>query len=156
MRDRAGDEICAVDWVYGAAMLVRRVTYRQAGLLDECSFFMYSEEVDWCKRIKSTPRATGTGNWQIYYVPQAQVVHYEGRSSEQASAKRMIWFNTSKVHYFRKHHGAFKALVLRAALLAMFVYQTGIESAKWLLGHRRDLRAQRVKAYASVLRSGLK
>ena len=30
------------------------------------------------------------------------------------------------------------------------------KGAKWLVGHKRPLRAQRMKAYAQVLRSGLK
>jgi hypothetical protein len=40
-------------------------------------------------------------------------------------------------------------------LLMMFAYQFLEESAKWLVGHKRALRAARVKAYAQVLRSGL-
>jgi GT2 family glycosyltransferase len=163
MRDQPDNQVCDVDWLYGAAMLVRWETVQQCGPLDEDTFFMYSEEVDWCKRIKSTPvsRFDNEGlrmvlHWRIVHVPQARIIHHEGKSSEQASAKRMIYFNTSKVRYFRKHHGKLQAAILRVALLGMFAYQLALESAKWLLGHRRPLRAQRVQAYREVLRSGLK
>ncbi len=149
VRDRRDDEVCAVDWVVGAAMLVRWEAYQQVGGLDERSFFMYSEELDWCRRIKAA-------GWQVLYDPRAVIVHHEGRSSAQVSAQRMIYFNTSKVRYFAKHHGQAQAGVLRAALLSMFAWQWALEGAKWLLGHRRDLRAERMRAYAQVLRSGLR
>jgi GT2 family glycosyltransferase len=149
MRDVDDQLTCQVDWVYGAAMLVRCSAYRQCGLLDTQTFFMYSEEVDWCKRIK------GAG-WQVVYLPAAKIVHYEGRSSAQVSAKRMIYFNTSKVRYFRKHHGKLRATILRLALLDMFAYQLLLESVKWLVGHKRTLRQERIRAYWAVLKSRLK
>jgi N-acetylglucosaminyl-diphospho-decaprenol L-rhamnosyltransferase len=148
MQDQADDEACDVDWVVGAAMFVRHAAYQQVGLLDEASFFMYSEETDWCKRMKDA-------GWGVVYLPQAEVVHYEGRSSQQASAQRMKLFNTSKVRYFAKHHGAWQAELLRLWLLGQFVWQLGLEQVKWLLGNQRDLRAERMRAYLSVLRSGL-
>lgn len=147
-RDCPDDKVCEVDWVVGAAMLVRWEAYWQVGGLDERSFFMYSEELDWCRRIKAA-------GWKVIYDPRAQIVHYEGKSSEQVSAQRMIYFNTSKVRYFAKHHGRLQATLLRLALLGMFAWQWVLEGAKWLLGHRRALRAERVRAYAQVLRSGL-
>lgn len=162
MRDFRDDEVCDVDWVYGAAMLVRRSTYQQCGLLDEASFFMYSEEMDWCKRIKGKPIASGKAGmpsaqtWRIVYFPPAGIVHYEAQSSTQVSARRYIYFNTSKVRYFRKYHGALQASILRGWLLALFTQQTMIEGLKWLAGHKRPLRSERIKAYVAVLRSGLR
>ena len=52
MADTPDDAIQRVDWVVGACLLVRRQAYEQVGGLDE-GFFMYSEELDWCRRIKS-------------------------------------------------------------------------------------------------------
>ncbi|MCX7838191.1 MAG: glycosyltransferase family 2 protein [Anaerolineae bacterium] len=146
--DTRDDETQEVDWVTGAAMFVRRAVYEQIGGLDE-GFFMYSEELDWCYRAKRA-------GWRIVYLPTAQVIHHEGKSSEQVLAARDIHFHSSKVRFFRKHHGTFVAEILRAFLLAMFAYQIVEESLKWLLGHKRALRAARVKAYWQVLQSGLK
>jgi len=148
MRDTSDDATQQVDWVNGSVMFVRREVYDQVGGFDE-GFFMYSEELDWCYRAKHA-------GWQIVYLPTAQVTHYEGKSSEQAAARRDIHFNSSKVRFFRKYHGAFVAEILRAFLLLTFVYQMAEESFKWLLGHKRELRAQRVKAYWQVVKSGLK
>ncbi len=46
--------------------------------------------------------------------------------------------------------------LLRLFLLFMFVFQSLEEGVKWLLGHKRPMRAARMKAYWQVLRSGLK
>lgn len=145
--DRAPDVIQDVDWVVGAAMFVRREAITAAGLLDE-SFFMYSEELDWCRRIKAQ-------GWRVVYLPTAQIVHHEGKSSEQVVPARHIHFQRSKIRYFRKHHGRLTAGLLRAFLLATYAYQLALEMAKWLLGHRRSLRRERVAAYWQVLRSRL-
>jgi len=148
MLDTRDDATQEVDWINGAAMFVRRVVYEQIGGFDE-SFFMYSEELDWCYRAKQA-------GWQIVYLPTAQVVHHEGKSSEQVVAARDIHFHSSKVRFFRKYRGAFIAEILRVFLLATFAFQLAEESAKWLLGHTRDLRTARVKAYWQVVKSGLK
>ena len=148
MRDTDDGATQEVDWINGSAMFTRREVYDQVGGLDE-AFFMYSEELDWCYRIKQA-------GWQIVYLPTAQITHYEGKSSEQVVAKRDIYFHSSKIRFFRKYHGAFVAEILRAFLLLMFAFQIADESAKWLLGHKRAMRAARVKAYWQVLASGLK
>ena len=147
MNDTRDDATQEVDWINGSAMFVRRAVYGQIGGLDE-AFFMYSEELDWCYRAKQA-------GWQIVYLPTAQVTHYEGKSSEQVVAARDIYFHSSKVRFFRKTRGAFVAEILRAFLLLMFAFQLAEESAKWLVGHKRALRAARVKAYWQVVRSGL-
>jgi N-acetylglucosaminyl-diphospho-decaprenol L-rhamnosyltransferase len=146
--DTPDDAIQPVDWVVGACLLVRREAYEQVGGLDE-GFFMYSEEMDWCRRIKDD-------GWEIVYLPTATVVHYGGKSSEQVVAARHIHFQSSKVRYFRKHHGALQAGALRWFLLATYAYQMAREGVKWLLGHKRALRRARIGAYRQVLRSGLR
>ena len=148
MADTPDNAIQPVDWVVGACLLVRREAYEQVGGLDE-GYFMYSEELDWCRRCKSA-------GWEIIYLPTATVIHYEGQSSEQVVPARHIHFQNSKIRYFRKYHGALQAEALRWFLLMTYVYQMAREGLKWLLGHKRPLRAERVKAYDQVLRSGLR
>jgi hypothetical protein len=148
IRDRGDDEVQEVDWVVGACLLARRQAIEQAGLLDE-GFFMYSEEMDWCRRFKEQ-------GWQAVYLPKAQVIHHEAKSSEQVKPLQHIQFQRSKVLYFRKHQGRWQAEILRLFLLATYVYQLAMESLKWLVGHKRPLRAERVRAHWQVLRSGLR
>jgi len=137
-----------VDWVVGACMMVRGEAIAQVGGMDE-AYFMYSEELDWCRRFKDA-------GWRVVFLPEAKVIHYEGRSSEQAVTARHINFQRAKLRYFRKYHGALQASVLRAFLLLVYGWQLLWEGLKGILGHRRPLRWQRVKAYWEVLRSGLR
>ncbi len=137
-----------VDWVVGAAMFARRAVYEQIGGLDE-RFFMYSEELDWCLRAKQN-------GWRVIYFPDARVLHHEAKSSAQVIAQRDIYFHSSKVRYFKKYHGNAQGELLRYFLLSMFAFQTFEEGAKYLVGHKRELRAARVRAYQQVLASGLK
>jgi N-acetylglucosaminyl-diphospho-decaprenol L-rhamnosyltransferase len=148
MADTADDAVQPVDWVVGACLLIRREAYEQVGGLDE-GFFMYSEEMDWCRRIRCA-------GWEILYLPTATVIHHEGKSSDQVVPARHIHFQSSKVRYFRKHHGTFQAETLRWFLLSTYVYQLGREGLKWLVGHKRPLRAERIRAYRQVLKSGLR
>jgi len=146
--DRPDGAVQDVDWVTGAALMARREAVEQVGPLDE-GFFMYSEELDWCRRFREA-------GWRVVYLPTAQIVHHVGKSSEQVVAARHIHFQTSKVRYFRKYHGPQAAEALRLFLLGNYAWQLGVEGAKWLVGHKRSLRAQRIAAYRQVLRSGLR
>ena len=82
--------------------------------------------------------------------------HFEAQSSAQVPAATHIRFNTSKVRYFAKYHGAFTGELLRWYLLGQFAVQLVLEWFKGLVGHKSDLRRARVAAYREVLRSGLK
>src|SRR5438477_60748 len=62
----------SVDWVSGAAMLVRRTAIDAVGRMDE-AFFMFNEDVDWCRRMNEA-------GWSVDYVPAASVVHHIGSS----------------------------------------------------------------------------
>jgi N-acetylglucosaminyl-diphospho-decaprenol L-rhamnosyltransferase len=136
-----------VDWVVGAAILTRREVLDRVGGFDE-GYFMYSEELDWCRRVAAA-------GWQIVYLPTAEIVHYEGKSSEQVVAARHIRFHRSRVRYFRKFHGAAAAEVLRFAVLGMFAVEWLLEAGKWLLGSKRPLRRERLRAYGQLLASRL-
>jgi GT2 family glycosyltransferase len=143
-----------VDWITGAAMLARRTALEEirqpqyAGPFDE-DFFMYSEEVDLCKRL-------GEAGWQILYVPEAVVIHYEAQSSGQIVKVREFYFQRSMIHYYQKHFGATWAAVLRHFLLWNMRGQLLIEATKWLLGHKRPLRASRIQTYRKLLATGLR
>jgi GT2 family glycosyltransferase len=143
------DRPCEVDWVVGAAMLARWKAVQQVGGLDEQNFFMYSEEVDWCKRMKDA-------GWRVVWLPLPVVIHHEGKSSGQVSTRRMQYFNTSKVRYLRKHHGARQAGIARWGLLALLRWEWLIEGIKRALGHQPAMRAERMKAFSEVIRTGLK
>lgn len=148
MEETGTANIQDVGWVVGAAMFVRRAVYAQIGGLDE-RFFMYSEEVDWCLRAHQA-------GWRIVFHPHARIIHHQAKSSEQVLAQRDIYYHSSKVRYLKKHHGALQGEILRFFTLSLFVWRLMQEGAKYAVGHKREMRAQRVKAYRQVLANGLK
>jgi len=148
MNDIPDDQITDVDWLVGACLMVRREAIAQVGLMDE-AYFMYSEELDWCRRIRSS-------GWRIVYIPDARIIHHVGKSSEQAATRRHVDYQRAKLRYFYKFHGPGAGFSLRVVLLLNYCWQILIESGKYLLGHKRELRRQRVQAYWQVLRTGLR
>jgi hypothetical protein len=153
--DRPDDAVSQVDWVVGACLLVRRAVLDEIGGFDE-GFFMYSEEMDLCRR------AVAAG-WQVVYLPEAVVTHHEGKSSEQAVAARHIHFHSSRVRYVRKYHGRLAGTIIRSFLLLTYVYQWLDETAKWLIGFlvpgqraKQAMRRERMAAYGQVLHSRLR
>jgi len=144
--DRSDDEPQEVDWVTGACFMVRREAIEDVGLMDE-GFFMYSEELDWCRRMREK-------GWKVIYLPQARVVHYGAQSSEQVKPFQHIQFQRSKIRYFRKYHGPLVAWSLRLFLILMYVALFLEEAVKWLLT-RHPLHRKRMRAYREVVRSGL-
>jgi GT2 family glycosyltransferase len=97
---------CATDWVAGASMMVRSEVFRDVGLLDE-KFFMYFEEVDFC-------RAARRKGWPCWYVPASRVVHLVGSATQLSDGRkhrrrRPTWWFDARRRYFVKNHGAIYA-----------------------------------------------
>lgn len=110
-----------VDWVSGAAMMIRREVLDQIGLLDE-GFFMYCEDVDICYRAHRA-------GWKVMYCPDAVITHMIARASDKNAAAMIIERHKSMFRFFRKHYAAessplvwpivIAGLVLRASVLVV-------------------------------------
>jgi GT2 family glycosyltransferase len=148
VQDRSDDEPQAVDWLVGACLCVRPSAAKQVGLFDQ-RFFMYSEELDWCRRF----RAAG---WGIDYVPFAEVQHLEGASSRLDLAARDRLFQVSKLEYAAKWHGPVAAQALRAYLVLEYVLRGLEESLKLALKSRIPERRARLRIISSGLRSAIR
>lgn len=101
-----------VDWVSGASMILRTEMLQHVGLLDE-DFFTYFEDVDLCQRAHAS-------GWQVWYVPQSRVIHFEGASSgigHQILKRRPAFWFQARRRYFLKNEGWFRA----ACIDAMFI-----------------------------------
>jgi N-acetylglucosaminyl-diphospho-decaprenol L-rhamnosyltransferase len=148
MQDTPDEGTFEVGWMQGSALVVRRAVYDQIGGLDE-GYIMFAEEMDWCKR-------THDAGWALVYVGDAHITHHGGKSTDQVVAQRHIYFQQSKVYYFHKHHGALVGEYLRVYLLTQYVWQLALEWLKGRLGHKPEMRRERVDAYCAVLKSGLR
>lgn len=105
MADFQYDQEAQVDQVMGAAFLIRNTLARQLGGLDE-SFWIWFEEVDYCKQAKDS-------GWNIIYTPSASIVHHGGVSFNQlVGIRRTKPFLDSAIVYARKHLGAPAAITL--------------------------------------------
>lgn len=143
--DPAGDQIQQCDWVPGCYLLIRRNVVDSLGLFDP-RFFLYYEEVDFCRRAKAA-------GWQVLYVPDTTVVHLGGESArsdgpvstegQQISALQI----ESELLYVRKYYG-------RMGLVG-FVVLSGVtdllHSAKWLIKHRNVRGLVPIRRRASLL-----
>ena len=127
-----GDEIREVDWGQSAALLVRRDAAEQIGWFDP-DFFVYSDEVDFCKRLRDA-------GWRTLYVPQAVAVHHEQLSTGAVPERRIVELSRNRDRYMRKHHSRAAAWTVR--LLTAFTYALRAVAAVVLPGHepRRYLR----------------
>ncbi len=144
-QDMADDGTYGVDWMQGSALMARRAVFDHIGGLDP-AFVMFFEELDWCKRAA----AAGYG---AVYLGEAYITHHGGGSTAQASARKHLLFQQSKLIYFRKHHGRLVAGWLRSVIVASYGLQVLVEGAKLMIGHKRDLRAARIRLYGEVLRA---
>jgi GT2 family glycosyltransferase len=147
VQDRSDEEPQDVDWLVGACLCVRAAAARQVGLFDE-RFFMYSEELDWCRRFRRA-------GWRVSYVPSAKVVHLEGGSSRADLAARDRRFQASKLAYAAKWHGPAVAAALRTYLVLEYTLRAVEEGLKLALGSRVAERRARLRLITSGLRSTL-
>src|SRR5205807_4735148 len=97
IKQSRGDEPRAVDWVMGAALVLRREALEEVGLFDE-EFFLYSEEVDLQLRLHRS-------GWEVHYFPGATVVHHESQFSAAIPERRINEMWRSRHRYWHKHHG---------------------------------------------------
>jgi N-acetylglucosaminyl-diphospho-decaprenol L-rhamnosyltransferase len=108
---RAARMAQTTDYVGGACMLGRREAIAQVGGLDE-GYFMYSEEPDWCWRMRQH-------GWEVWYTPDSSVVHFGGQSTRQVREAMLVALYRSKVRFLRLHKGRRHGIVLAGGLAAI-------------------------------------
>jgi len=142
---RDASHVC--DWVSGACMAIRREVLDAVGPFDE-GFFLYYEEVDFCRRA-------ARAGWACWFVADAAVVHLEGAATGIKDAKRPLpayWF-ASRRRFFIKSYGAFGLLaadVLRCLGRGSLVLRRMLG-----LGGRRNVDREPPKATRDLIASDL-
>lgn len=93
-----------VDWIMGSALFVTRSAADLVGPMDS-RFFMYMEDVDWCRRFWEN-------GFRVVYVPSASVYHYHAKGSAKGGffrsllVNRLTWYHIeSALYYFYKYRG---------------------------------------------------
>jgi GT2 family glycosyltransferase/glycosyltransferase involved in cell wall biosynthesis len=115
-----------VDWATGAVMAISADCRAAIGDWDE-SFFLYSEEVDYCRRAR-------TAGFKIRYEPAAVAEHAGGEYGTNVALWRTLVRNRARD--YRRHHGALSSLAFQAGLVVNELLRAPRSSA-----HRAGLRA---------------
>lgn len=108
-------------WAWGTALIARREAVEDVGALAE-GFFMYGEDVEWGLRMRRK-------GWEVWLCPEAEVVHYGGRSAMQAwsDSKRERIIQDSIYRAVEQHRGR--------------AYVGALHAARWLAASLEDARA---------------
>jgi len=94
--------------VSGAAMLFRRAALEQVGGMDE-DYVFYLEDSDICTRL-------WRAGWQVWFSPQAKIVHHLGKSSASQPGKTALLYRQSQLLFYRKHGGFLDRLLIHLYL----------------------------------------
>lgn len=136
MLDWDHDSEREVDWLQGSVLMVRRASLDQTGPMDE-RYFLYFEDVDLCYRMKNA-------GWKVWYVPQAEVIHYYNRGSYGNSIlNRDLFIHlTSMLRYHDKWNTVLYIArkctnILRLPAL-VFLDFLGILCSFWIAFHIRE------------------
>jgi GT2 family glycosyltransferase len=107
-------QACAVDWVSGASMIIRRQVIEAIGPLDE-GLYTYFDDIDFCLNALRA-------GWPTWYVPESHVIHLEGASTgiTQAQKRRPEYWFQARRRFFLKNHGALYTALADAAFIAGF------------------------------------
>lgn len=108
-----------VDWAVGAVLLISRACFDALGGFDE-SYFLYSEETDFCLRARDL-------GWLTIYTPSAHVMHIGGGSGETTTTHTMKMVN--RVRIYGRRHGAVSAHLYFAVVVLT-------ELRRAILGHK--------------------
>jgi GT2 family glycosyltransferase len=96
------------DYVSGCALMIRASVFQELQGFDE-NFFLYNEDVDLCKRVRSQ-------SLNVQYVPQSRIVHRRNQSVQQTPDRVRTEYRRSQIYYYKKHHGALQNLLLKLYL----------------------------------------
>jgi len=96
----------SVDQVMGACFLVRGEIIQAKLGFDE-RYFIWMEEVDFCKTVKQK-------GWEVLYIPAVTVIHHQGKSfAQEFQPTKQKYFTNSLKKYFDKWHPGFPALGIK-------------------------------------------
>lgn len=101
-----------VEVLKGCFMLVRRDALQEVGDMD-AQFFMYCEEVDWCKRFADK-------GWKLGFFPHAQIIHLGGSSAAKLGPERARIKDRSTLYYMRKHWSPLQQLIGKILMLGFY------------------------------------
>jgi GT2 family glycosyltransferase len=147
--DRTIESLDQVDQLEGSALVISGSAREAVGNLDS-RFFLYFEEVDWCRRVKEA-------GYEIHVVHDAVICHHRSSSVSQHFLEARVAHAESAMKYFSKYHGEAGLRPLRRWIrLGLWVREWGMRVASILGGGERvRVKAQAAHRERAVYRRGL-
>lgn len=99
-----------VDWVSGACLVTRRELLERSGGFDE-AFFLYSEDVDLCARLRKQ-------GFRVVFTPEVAITHHRGSSVSKERDKAWVASQRSRLHFYRKHYGEPRLTLLKLYMMS--------------------------------------
>ncbi len=114
--------IHSIDAGTGAGIMIRTKQMKKIGLLDE-RFFMYAEDLDWCKRFRDA-------GFKIVYNPKVSIIHHKNKSgikssSQQIAKKTNKYFYDTMLQYYDKHYKDSYPSFIRTIIKYILVIKKG-------------------------------
>ncbi|MCR4314558.1 MAG: hypothetical protein NUV84_04935, partial [Candidatus Uhrbacteria bacterium] len=95
-----------VEQIRGSYFAFRREVYEKVGELDAERFFIWFEEVDYCRRVREA-------GYVIWYSSEVSCIDLVGQSfKQQRLAIKQVRFSRSMANYFLKWHPAWQGWVI--------------------------------------------
>lgn len=143
------DSLDKVDQVEGSALVISEKARQTVGNLDP-RFFLFFEEVDWCKRV-------WVAGFEIHLVQDAAIRHLRAATMSRFYVEARKANAASTMQYFAKHHGARGlARVRRWMMAALWLRIVAMTAAGWLgKGDVAGLKAEGARAERQVYRTRL-
>lgn len=133
------NKVAEIDWVSGAALVMRRELIDDIGILDE-RFYMYCEDMDLGYRARQN-------GWKVLFFPGAVVMHAKGKSSDKDPNRMIIEHHKSMYRYFMKHNADKSSILMKIAVPAGLGLRAGIlvtanwfRHMAWVLRHRKEVK----------------
>lgn len=108
-------EIKNIDWVSGAAILIKKDIFDLVGGFDE-RYFLYMEDLDICKRISNK-------GFKIFFYPFSKIIHLKGENTKNDFKESSYYHSKeSQLLYYTLHKSFFENLLIRVYLLLKFFF----------------------------------
>jgi len=101
----------SVDYLWGAALLIRNELFIEAGLFDE-NIFMFGEDLDLCFKVHKL-------GYKVYYYPEAKIIHYYGKSLSKNSRLRYKLICKSRFYWLKNNYNPVYFNLFRMLLIQL-------------------------------------
>lgn len=140
------NKIIKVDWILGAAIFIKSELFERINGFDK-DYFMFSEEVDLCKRVSKQ-------GLKIIYYPKYRIYHIGSVSGKKDYRLYAIRAFSSKYIFISKHYRSLNRFLMKSLLYAQMVSQIMIWTI--LFPFNKQKSKQKLNAFIYLLKNKMR